>query len=252
MPNLNDVVGWIKDIYRELARLKSGAFLENASISSGRLRLIGGTLRVDSGGRVEIVGTLRVDGSTTATGQFDVEGPWAFTGDGTITGRFTVEGPWSLRGDGEISGRLTVSGPVTITGDVDLTGKMTVAGEIIVNGSGRVRIGDMVLDPSIAGGALVFGNGSRLEADGGNSGVRLLAGDSVVNVGAVASIRKGSSAVSVAPEQVMINAANGGDVSLVGRVRMTAGNIPTYGGTGLPLGTLRLTNTGSVERADGT
>ncbi|MCB8043626.1 hypothetical protein JM654_03805 [Microbacterium oxydans] len=44
--------------------LESGAPLENASITNGRLRIIGGTLRVDSGGSLIVVGTMSIDGTT--------------------------------------------------------------------------------------------------------------------------------------------------------------------------------------------
>ncbi|MCT2085034.1 hypothetical protein M3D75_02790 [Microbacterium enclense] len=230
--SLNDVTAWIKDIFYRLRKLESGSWLENSSITSGRMRFIGGTLRVDSGGRVEIVGTLQVDGTSTVTGQF------------------TVTGPWSLQGDGTITGRVTISGPVQITGNVDLTGVMTVTGEIRVSGSGRVRIGDMVLDPSVAGGALIYGNGSRLEADGSINGARLIAGDAIVNVGAVSSIRKGPSSVIVSSNSVTVNAAGGGDIDLIGSVHVPG--IPTLGGTGLPLNTLLVTGSGYLRRSDGT
>ena len=230
--SLNDVTGWIRDIFYRLRKLESGAFLENSSITNGRLRIIGGTLRVDSGGLVEIVGTLQVDGTSTVTGQF------------------TVTGPWSMEGDGTITGHVTISGPVQITGDVDLTGVMTVTGEIRVSGTGRVRIGDMVLDPSVGGGALIYGNGSRLEADASVNGVRLIAGDAVINAGAVASVRKGPSSVIVSSDSVTVNAAGGGDIDLIGSVHIPG--IPTVSGTGLPLNALLVTTSGYLRRSDGT
>lgn len=228
--DLTDAFFWIRKLIYRVDRLEGGAMLENSSITSGRMRFIGGLLRVDSGGRVEIVGTLQVDGEST------------------ITGQFNVVGPFSLTGDGEITGQLTISGPVSITGDIDLTGIMTVTGDIVVTGTGKIRIGDMVLDPSVAGGALVYGNGSRLEADGTNNGIRLIAGDSIVNVGAVASIRKGPSSVIVSPDSVTVNAAGGGDISLIGRVRSDRAAMPTIVDPNAEEGTLRILPTGVWAR----
>jgi hypothetical protein len=90
--NLADVWGWIERLIRRIDRLESGANLENSSITNGRMRFIGGLLRIDSGGRVEIVGTLEIDGTTTVTGTFTVEGPWSLDGNGSITGNVTVTG----------------------------------------------------------------------------------------------------------------------------------------------------------------
>jgi phage baseplate assembly protein gpV len=130
VPNLNDIGRWIEDLKREIARLKSGAFLESASITDGRLRIIGGTLRVDSGGLVDIVGTLQVDGTTNVTGTFGVSGPT------TVTGTFQVSGPWKLTGTGEITGNYTVTGKVTQVGDMDINGVLKL------NGNGWSITGD--------------------------------------------------------------------------------------------------------------
>ncbi len=110
MRDLSDNTGWVRDLIRKVERLHNGAMLENASVTNGRLRFIGGLLRVDSGGRVEIVGTLEIDGETT------------------VTGTFTVTGPWEISGDG------------TITGDVELAGEMRVTGEVIVEGAQPIRL----------------------------------------------------------------------------------------------------------------
>lgn len=121
--SLNDVTAWIKDIFYRLRKLESGSWLENSSITSGRMRFIGGTLRVDSGGLVDIVGTLQVDGTTNVTGTFGVSGPT------TVTGTFQVSGPWQLTGAGEITGDYTVTGKVTQVGDMDVNGVLKLNGD---------------------------------------------------------------------------------------------------------------------------
>lgn len=137
--DLNDIWGWIKRLVRRIERLESGAFLESSSITKGRMRFIGGTLRIDSGGRAEIVGTLQVDGSTIVTGTFRLEGNWTFTGDGTIIGKLTQNGPWEFNGAGQIKG------------NVDMTGNLNVTG------GGKIQAGSIVLNPSSNGGAIQVG-----------------------------------------------------------------------------------------------
>ncbi|MGO4488147.1 hypothetical protein [Microbacterium sp. 2RAF4] len=152
--DLSDVWGWLQRILRRLDRVESGAMLENASITNGRLRIIGGTLRVDSGGRVEIVGTLSIDGTTTVTGNFKVTGPWRLEGDGTITGNvvstgtLTWNGPWNLNGAGKIAG------------NTDLTGDLNVTG------GGKIKAGNVTIDPSSNGGSVKFGSGPEVYAAG--------------------------------------------------------------------------------------
>ena len=153
--DLSDAWGWLQRIIRRIDRLESGAPLENASITNGRLRIIGGTLRVDSGGSVIIVGTLSIDGTSTVTGSFKVTGPWRLEGDGTITGNvvgsgtLTWNGPWNLNGAGKIAG------------NTDLTGDLNVTG------GGKVKAGNVTIDPSSNGGSVKFGSGPEVYASGG-------------------------------------------------------------------------------------
>lgn len=101
------------------------------------MRFIGGLLRVDSGGRVEIVGTLQVDGQTTVTGTFEVTGP------------FTVTGPWNLKGAGIIEGDVTITGKVTQVGDMDVDGVFTLNGDgWSITGDGEIS-GEVLLTGSL-------------------------------------------------------------------------------------------------------
>jgi len=130
LSNLADAWGWIARLIRRIERIESGALLENSSITGGRMRFIGGLLRIDSGGRVEIVGTLQIDGTTNVTGTFNLDGPWNLDGNGNITGN------------------------VTVTGDINVTG------------TGRIKVGNMVLDPSSNGGSIKFAGGPEVYASG--------------------------------------------------------------------------------------
>lgn len=182
----------VKKMQRQISRLESARWLENSSITNGRMRFIGGTLRVDSGGRVEIVGYLQVEGTTniigpvTISGVLNVTGDWRFSGNGAITGDVVAEGKWTQNGDWEFNG------DGDIDGDVDLTGILSVLG------SGRINVGTtMVLNPSQAGGRLEFGSGRMLTASAGVFGLYSGAGDApflIFNSGG-ASLSNGSSVV---------------------------------------------------------
>lgn len=149
----------LRDLRRRIQRLESGTFLENSSITEGRMRFIGGTLRVDSGGRVEIVGYLSVEGTT------DIIGPVTISGDLNITGPTTITGPTQVTGDLDVDGATTITGefnldgPWTISGAGDITGDVSVTGDFEVLGGGRIRVGNVVLTPG-NGGRLTIGTGS--------------------------------------------------------------------------------------------
>lgn len=156
--DLSDAFYWIRKLAYKVDRLYNGTQLENSSITEGRMRFIGGLLRVDSGGRVEIVGTLQVDGQTTVTGEFEV------------TGDFTVTGPWNLKGAGIIEGDVTITGKVTqvgdmdvdgvftlngdgwsITGDGEISGKVNLTGSLEVAEGGYIQVGPTRISGSVEG-----------------------------------------------------------------------------------------------------
>lgn len=154
--SLNDVTGWIKDIYRRLRRLESGTFLESSSISSGRMRFIGGLLLIDSGGTLQVVGHLNGDGD------FVWHGPWAFTGAGEITGDVDLTGNLDVLDDGAISagGILIKDGKIYVG---------TGANRIVIDGAtGKLLVGDMALDPNNHGGYIKMPNGAEVLGYGAN------------------------------------------------------------------------------------
>ena len=136
-----DELAELRELKRRVDRLESGTMLENSSITRGRMRFIGGLLRVDSGGRVEIVGTLAVEGTSQFVGPVTISGNLSITGNTTITGEFNLDGPWTISGDGDI------------TGDVEVTGNFDVLG------GGRIKVGNVVLTPG-NGGRITIGTGS--------------------------------------------------------------------------------------------
>lgn len=142
MPDLSDPWVAIRELQAEVRRLRSGIPLENSSITNGRMRFIGGLLRVDSGGRVQIVGTLEIDGQTTVTGVFDVDGPWTLAGNGDITGDVTIAGDVNATGTWTQVGAWSLDGNGEITGDVTQKGTMTLTdgGKLVVDGANPITL----------------------------------------------------------------------------------------------------------------
>lgn len=200
--DLNALWDWIPKLVRRIERLESGALLENSSITGGRMRFIGGLLRVDSGGRVEIVGTLQIDGTTTVTGTF------------TVTGNFKVTGPWRLEGPGDI------------TGNVDVTGTIRVLA------GGKIQVGNIIIDPTISGGAITFANGAQVFTDG--STIQVYKGNGVVQISDTeAKMQVGGTAII----------ARSGAVQMLG--------VPTKASSaagGLPAGVAHLDPSGNLFR----
>lgn len=128
--DLRDAWSWIEKLIRRIERVESGAILENSSITNGRMRFIGGLLRIDSGGQIEVVGE------------------WRFTGNGAITGDVVAEGKWTQNGAWEFNGNGDIAGNVEITA------------------GGKLRVGNMTLNPSIGSGSIVFDNGAQVFTSG--------------------------------------------------------------------------------------
>jgi len=156
--DLGDYRSALADLARRVKRLETTQMLENAAVYNGRLRFIGGELRIDSGGKLVVKGTLEVDGMTTVTGDFTVTGPWTLTGNGTIAGDVSVTGAVEFVGDVAVKGNFSVESGGKITcGNVEIR-------------DGKLFIGGMELDPTshsgyikMPNGAEVLGNGSNLE-----------------------------------------------------------------------------------------
>lgn len=199
--DLSDLTAQVRALKRDVERLKAANPLESASITQGRVRFIGGTLRVDSGGRVEIVGYLQVEGTTSITGPVTISGNLDVTGNSKFTGPLSIEGATSITGKltvagpSTFTGTLSIKGATTIEGDTQVTGELTVDGPWEMNGNGVIH-GDLVVDGdmqilapglfrvgttlridpkhSSTGAQLEFGTGSRPgRLYGGNDGMTL-------------------------------------------------------------------------------
>lgn len=256
--DLSDAWGWIRKLVRRVDRIESGAMLENSSITKGRLRLIGAVLRLDSGALLDLIGEWRL------------RGPGAITGDVYSEGKWTQVGPWDFTGDGDLAGDVDLSGIFTLIGKLVAggvrieDGKIYVgegASQIVIDGAtGKITAGNVTVESNkitVAGGsspatlqdsALSFGTGGKVEADTGIAGIRMVAGDAVVNAGNTASVRKGNASVIAGPLGIDINAA-ALRLLINAPITLTPGLIPTQSGTGLPSGALLITSGGALRRA---
>lgn len=144
-PRPDQIYAALQTLQQQVAQLMTPNPFESASVTNGRVRFIGGLLRVEAGGSVEIVGSLEIDGTTIVTGTFRVEGPWEITGNGTITGatsitgNVTATGTWTQNGEWVFNGDGQINGTAHITGDVTLDSDLSV-------GSGRILVGSLLLD----------------------------------------------------------------------------------------------------------
>ncbi|MGF6824006.1 hypothetical protein M2317_002931 [Microbacterium sp. ZKA21] len=224
----NKLADALKKMRRDIIRLQSARPLENTAIRSGRLRLIGALLRIDSGGRLEVIGT------------------WRFVGAGAITGDVVAEGKWTQNGSWELNGPGDIAGDVDLTGNFDLTGVFTSgnvriedgkiyvgtgANQIVIDGAtGNIIAGAMRIDPSASGGAVVFNTGAELRSEGdltwlvhGNNGVAV-DGSQVI-------VRYGARQLRIASDGVKIT------------------GLPTRTGTALPSGAVGADADGTLWRA---
>lgn len=151
-----------REVLRRLRKLETTQNMGFSSVSRGCSRFVGEK-------SIWIQGSGLVDGRWVVNGRLE--------GSGTLDWL----GPWYLRGQGEITGDLKLTGDVQVTGDFE------------VLGNGKIRVGNMVIDPSVGGGSIVFANGAQVFSDGnsiqvykGNSVMQVKDGSATMQTGGVA------------------------------------------------------------------
>lgn len=223
--DLADAWGWIGRIIRRIERLESGSWLENSSITNGRLRLIGGLLRLDSGALLELIGQWRFFGNGAITGDVVAEGKW------------TQNGPWEYNGDGDIYGDVDLVG-ILKSGNVRIEdGKIYVGAggtQIVIDGvTGKLTAGNLTIDPA-NGGVVSFPGGAVVKAGSG--------GGIAVQQGSYAAVVT-SSGASVGRSGNSISVTDSG-------FRMDG--LPTGSpGNGTPAGNVYVDGTGYLRRSSG-
>lgn len=136
--DLSDVWKELKALKAEVRAQRTATPFENASVTNGSVRFIGGTLRVEEDGRVEIVGTLSVEGQASVSGPLTISGELNVTGPARISGELDVTGPAT------ISETLHVGGDTTIDGTLDIGAETTLDSSLTVVEGGSVTVdGDL-------------------------------------------------------------------------------------------------------------
>jgi hypothetical protein len=226
--NLNEAWGWIERLVARVSRLESGAMLEKSSITNGRMRFIGGLLRVDSGGRVEIDGTLSGigrflwGGAVELTATLLVTAEAKFQGATTIQNTLDVTAETRMRGATTIENTLDVSAETTLRGataiqntlDVEATtrlrGATTLEKDLNVKTGGRVIVeGEQSITLSSVGGTatLRFSDGPRLWSNGAAARMDSGPGTGIVLASSTAAILRSpdtSKAVAVSDDGTRI------------------------------------------------
>lgn len=182
--DLSDVNGWMERWEYKLTRFFSGAFLENASVTQGLLRFIGGVLKLDSGATLDGDGRFRWRGKGTIEGDFEVLGDgWIKVGGVTIRplGGGRIEVGENIVLDASDGGKITAGeiriekGHVYVGDDIDIDGTANViriGTDVEIDGAtGQIKVGEMILDPSENGGTIKFPQGGEVYASNGTLSV---------------------------------------------------------------------------------
>lgn len=193
----------IKAMQHDIRRILSARWLENSSVRNGKLRFLGGVLRLDSGALLDLVGQWRFVGNGAITGDVFSEGKW------------TQVGPWEFTGDGDIFGDVNQIG-ILKQGNIRLQdGKIYVGiggAQIVIDGAtGKILAGNMTIDPA-DGGSVTFPGGAKLAVGltGGTSSVGLIPGGSAdISVNTLTAwMRALGASISVTTGQARISAPN--------------------------------------------
>ena len=147
-PGAAQTIGDLKKVVKQMV----AASIQNGAIGRAGLRVYdGGWINIENGG-------LRVIGSAIIEGILDVTGK--LTGSGTLD----WTGPWKLAGNGEITGDAKITKNLEVSANTRLRGPTAMEANLSVTTSGKITVGDMVIDPSYGNGAVTFANGTKVYA----------------------------------------------------------------------------------------
>ena len=237
--DLNEAWGWIQRLVARVSRLESGAMLENSSITNGRMRFIGGLLRIDSGGRVEIdgelsgIGKFLWDGIVTLTSTFTAKGRTLFEGD------TTQKGPFHVEGDQDNTGKLAIKGDTTLEKDLNVK----PGGKIIIEGTQQITLS------SVAGTAtLQFSDGPRLWSNGAAARMDSGPGTGIVLATDSAAILRSPNTANAVATSDTGTLVSGPLTASSATVNFT--NLPPLAVTGVPAGVVVVNaTTGKLSRS---
>lgn len=238
-----DQPGAITGIARRLRSAERSAPLGFSSITRGGMRVEspdGIQVNTVAGGLpgLRVTGLELVDGTLRITGTLEGGGTFSWTGTINQTGPTNLRGPVAITGE---------SGTLTVDAETLLRGLTRMLADLRVEDGGKIIVTGGSSPATLQDGKMSFGTGGAVEADTSVGGVRLVAGDAVVNAGSTASVRKGNASVVAGPLGIDINAA-ALRLLINAPVTLTAGLIPTVSGTGLPANVLMITSGGALRR----
>ena len=187
-------------------RTETMVYGRNSSVTNGRTRFIGEDSLIVMGSQL-VSGVLRV------------------------IGRVVVEGLGILSVNGmiELFGNLRVRAG----GNIDVDSGEITSGNVRI-ADGKVHVGSMVLDPTLAGGAVTFPNGAQVFTDG--TTIQVYKGNSVVQISdGAAQLQHGGTVIEI----------NGSGA------RISRSAVAPIDGVGLPTGALFQDANGYLRRSTG-
>ncbi len=214
--NLND--GTVRDLLRRVYRLERQAAVNHSAIGREGLEVYdGGWIRILNGG-LEVIGSATITGTLNASGINNFDGTNNLSGDNNLTGPTTVAGDFEI-----IAGGLFKAGETVINPDgsaqfgalgIGANGKLT-AGLFKLNPDGSAEFGTLGIasdgtltvrnDINVeAGGKIRAGN---LEIEPANGGQINFTGGSL-SAGQFGALLNNSTAVELQAPTVKLNTSN--------------------------------------------
>ncbi|PJJ44218.1 hypothetical protein ATK23_1446 [Glutamicibacter mysorens] len=214
--NMND--GNLSAWMRKVDRFMNSSPLNHSSIGRGGIEVYdGGWIRILNGG-LEVIGTATVSGVLDVTGTFNASGTNNLSGDNNLTGPTTVAGDFEI-----IAGGIFKAGGTTINPDgsaqfgalaIGADGKLT-AGLFTLNPDGSAAFGTLGIasdgtltvrnDINVeAGGKIKAGN---LEIEPANGGQINFTGGSL-SAGSFGALLNNTTAVELQAPTIKLNTSN--------------------------------------------
>lgn len=214
-----------QDLMRRVHVLEVTQPMGYSSVSEGRSRFAGNeSVLVQGSGKVEgwwiVTGTQRVTGLLEGSGTLDWTGPCNLKGKVTVTGNTDFIGRLTTTGDVELGGNTVIKKDLDVQAKTRLRGKTTVEDDLEVLPGGKIKIGDMTIDPSGGSGRVRFANGGQVWAE--SNAIKMMIG---------------THAVSVSNGSVLI-ASSGFAVEVGSAGVKIVGTLPQTNAAGVPKGTL--------------
>ena len=187
IPNMN--TGNLKDLEKRIKRLERANPLSASSLGRGRMRFYDGSVLLIENGALNVTGTATIAGTLDVTGTFNAEGINNLSGENHLTGPTEVAGNFEIIAGGVFKAGETVINPdgsaqfgaLAIGSDGKLTaglfklnpdgsaefgtlgiaadGTLTVRNDLNVEAGGKIRAGNLEIEPA-NGGQINFTGGS--------------------------------------------------------------------------------------------